>query len=93
MLRSDMGPQKISETPDPLEDLSSKHGYVKAATSILCGLLSTEIILCLLHFTVTYDIWQDFCIYAIPKFWEIKFFQKQNIDNWSSIVLTVYNTF
>lgn len=43
MLRSGIGPEKISEKPDPLKDLSSKHGYINAATSILCDLLFTTI--------------------------------------------------
>lgn len=43
MLRSGIGLEKISEELDPLEDLSSKFGYVIAVTSILCDLLFTTI--------------------------------------------------
>lgn len=43
MLRSDIGLEKISEKLDPLEDLSSKFGYINAVTSILCDLLLTPI--------------------------------------------------
>lgn len=43
MLRSDTGPEKTSEKPDPLEDLSYKRGYINASTAILSDLLLTTI--------------------------------------------------
>lgn len=53
MLRSDMGPQKITEKSVPLARLSSKHSYIKAVAFILKYILFSAIcVFCLTgHFT------------------------------------------